>query len=66
MVADFLNNAERFITLVRTMDDSKFDQPFIDEKYGTVLRNIEGVIEHCYYHLGQIVLVNKLIQHIQV
>jgi hypothetical protein len=60
MVADFLNNAERFITLVRTMDDSKFDQPFIDEKYGTVLRNIEGVIKHCYYHLGQIVLINKL------
>jgi hypothetical protein len=61
MVANFLNNAEHFITLVRNMDDSAFDQPFIDEKYGTVLRNIEGVIEHCYYHLGQVVLINKLI-----
>jgi len=30
------------------MEDSIFDQPFVDEKYGTYLRNIEGVIEHSY------------------
>lgn len=65
LVTDFLNNAEQFITLVRNIDDATFDQPFIDEKYGTVLRNIEGVIEHCYYHLGQVVLVNKLTHHTQ-
>lgn len=60
-----MNNAQRFVDTVKQMDDEMFDQPFIDEKYGTVLRNIEGVIEHSYYHLGQIVLVNKLIQNIQ-
>lgn len=43
------------------MEDRIFDQPFIDEKYGTVLRNIEGVIEHSYYHLGQISLIRKMI-----
>ncbi len=62
LVAEFLNNAQRFIEMVKYMDDATFDQFFIDEKYGTIQRNIEGVIEHCYYHLGQIVLINKLTQ----
>ena len=61
LVNDFLNNAEQFADKVEQMDDSIFDQPFVDEKYGTYLRNIEGVIEHSYYHLGQISLIIKLI-----
>ncbi len=28
---------------------------------GDYLRNIDGMIEHSYYHLGQIVLIEKLI-----
>ena len=42
---------EQFITHVETMDDTKLDAVFVDEKYGTYQQNIEGVIEHCYYHL---------------
>jgi len=61
LVADFLNNSEKFAIAVEQMNDSIFDRPFIDEKYGSYLRNIEGVIEHSYYHLGQIVLLNKLL-----
>jgi len=37
LVADFLNNSEKFANKVELMDDSYFDQPFIDEKYGTSL-----------------------------
>ena len=61
LVTDFLNNSKAFADKVEKMDDKIFDQPFIDEKYGTFLRNIEGVIEHSYYHLGQISLVRKMI-----
>lgn len=61
LVTNFLSNAEKFIAKVEQMDDETFDQPFIDEKYGTFLRNIEGVIEHSYYHLGQISLIKKMI-----
>lgn len=61
MVDDFLVNAEDFANYVEQMSNTKLDEPFIDEKYGNYLRNIEGVIEHCYYHLGQIVLIKKLI-----
>ena len=43
------------------MNDSIFDHPFIDGKYGSYLRNIEGIIEHSYYHLGQISLIRKMI-----
>ena len=62
MVTEFLNNAEKFVATVAQMDDALLDVPFIDEKYGTFLRNIEGVIEHSYYHLGQVSLINKMIQ----
>ena len=60
LVNDFLNNAEIFATHVEHMDDKFFDQPFIDEKYANYLRNIDGIIEHIYYHLGQISLKKKM------
>lgn len=61
LLKDFLNNSEKFANQVEQMEDSIFDQPFVDEKYGSYLRNIEGVIEHSYYHLGQISLIRKMI-----
>ena len=62
LVNDFLANSEKFADKIEKMSDYQFDQPFIDEKYGTYLRNIEGVIEHSYYHLGQIALIKKMIE----
>lgn len=61
LVTDFIQNSEKFADKVEQMEDYIFDEPFIDEKYGTFLRNIEGVIEHSYYHLGQISLIKKMI-----
>uniref|UniRef100_UPI00404A0F6C DUF1572 domain-containing protein n=1 Tax=Flavobacterium sp. TaxID=239 RepID=UPI00404A0F6C len=61
LVSEFLSNAEKFADKVEQLEDYIFDQPFIDAKYGTFLRNIEGVIEHSYYHLGQISLIKKMI-----
>ena len=61
LVNDFLSNSEKFVEYVEQMDNNTLDQPFVDEKYGSYLRNIEGVIEHSYYHLGQISLIKKMI-----
>ena len=61
LVNDFLSNSEKFADKVEQLADNILDQPFADEKYGSYLRNIEGVIEHSYYHLGQISLLRKLI-----
>jgi len=61
LVNDFLSNSEMFAKQVEQMDENMLDQPFADEKYGSYLRNIEGVIEHSYYHLGQVSLIRKMI-----
>ncbi|HQW91696.1 MAG TPA: hypothetical protein PKY28_01295 [Ferruginibacter sp.] len=61
MVSEFVNNAEMFANQVEQMDESMMDQPFTDEKYGTYRRNIEAVIEHSYYHLGQVSQLRKII-----
>lgn len=55
------NDSEKFAILLEQMPDSKLDEVFVDEKYGTYLRNIDGMIEHSYYHLGQITLIKKMI-----
>ena len=55
------SEAEKFAELVEKMPETKLDEGFVDIKYGDYRRNIHGVIEHTYYHLGQIVLIKKLI-----
>ncbi|MBF4516192.1 DUF1572 family protein [Flavobacterium sp. ANB] len=57
----FWNDSEEFAFLIEQMPDEKLNQAFVDEKYGTYNRNIEAMIEHSYYHLGQIVLIKKLL-----
>lgn len=64
LVNDFLSNSEKFVKHVEKMNDNALDQAFVDEKYGSYLRNIEGVIEHSYYHLGQISLIKKMISKV--
>lgn len=55
------NDSEKFAALLEQMPDPKMEEVFVDKKYGTYLRNIDGTIEHCYYHLGQITLIKKLL-----
>ena len=62
MVHGLINNAEEFISHVSSMSEENLHGPFIVKKYGSYLRNIEGVIEHAYYHLGQMVIIKKIIQ----
>jgi uncharacterized damage-inducible protein DinB len=61
LLGEFLINAEVFSSQVENMNEHLLDQNFVEEKYGTYRRNIEGVIEHSFYHLGQISLIRKLI-----
>ncbi|MDW8852052.1 DUF1572 domain-containing protein [Flavobacterium sp. MMLR14_040] len=60
-LSKFWNETETFASFVEKMSDEQLDQVFVDEKYGTYNRNIEAMIEHSYYHLGQIVLIKKLL-----
>ncbi|MBK8635554.1 MAG: DUF1572 domain-containing protein [Saprospiraceae bacterium] len=54
-------NAEDLAFHVEKMTPQELDAIFVLEKYGTYRRNIEGMIEHAYYHLGQISLIKKMI-----
>ncbi len=65
LVTDFLNNAKMFADKVEQMSDTILEQPFVDEKYGSYSRNIEAIIEHSYYHLGQVSLIKKIIMQTQ-
>lgn len=55
------NDAEALASGIEQMPEERLYQVFVDAKYGTYHRNINGLIEHCYYHLGQIVLIRKIL-----
>ncbi|MBT8237746.1 MAG: DUF1572 domain-containing protein [Croceitalea sp.] len=57
----FWNDTEKLAELIEKMPEEQLNEDFVDEKYGDYLRNIEGMIEHSYYHLGQIALIRKII-----
>jgi hypothetical protein len=54
-------DAEQFAGLVEQLPESKLWDDFSDNKYGNYYRNIHGITEHCHYHLGQIVLIKKIL-----
>ena len=57
-------DAERFASLVHQLSDEQLMAGFVKEEYGNYFRNLLGMTEHSYYHLGQIVLIKKhLLEH---
>ncbi len=55
------SDAEKFACLVEQLPEHKLWETFGHEKYGNYYRNLHGVIEHSHYHLGQIVLIKKIL-----
>ena len=55
------SDAENFARLIEQLPEGKLGDIFSEEKYGTYYRNIHGIIEHTHYHLGQIVLIKKIL-----
>jgi uncharacterized damage-inducible protein DinB len=64
LLNEIWTNAEQFANHVENMTDEKLEEFFVKEEYGSYRRSIEGVIEHSYYHLGQISLIKKMIQEV--
>jgi len=54
-------DAENFALLIEQLPESKLADTFSDEKYGSYYRNLHGIIEHTHYHLGQIMLIKKIL-----
>ncbi len=59
LVNKFCQDAEEIIKLVENMSEEKILSDFVEKEYGTYCRNIDVMIEHTYYHLGQILLLKK-------
>ncbi len=65
LLDDMWSNAEKFADHVELMSEEKLEDYFVKEEYGSYRRSIEGVIEHSYYHLGQISLIKKMIEEME-
>ncbi len=62
LLSKLWRDAEMFAEKVEQLPLEQLDAYFVDPKYGNYRRNIDGMIEHSYYHLGQISLIKKLVQ----
>lgn len=60
----FFIHAENLAKAIEQFPEERFGEIFHEEVYGNYYRNLHGIIEHCHYHLGQIVLIKKILnQH---
>ena len=57
-----ITNAEAFCKTLAGLPIEILGQVFVKEQYGDYERNLSVIVEHGYYHLGQIVLLKKLIR----
>ena len=55
------SDAEKMAGLIEQLPESKMWEDFTEAKYGSYYRNFHGIIEHTHYHLGQIVLIKKIL-----
>lgn len=61
LVGHMRDDGIRFVALLEALTDEQLAGSFIDPKYGTLYRNLIGIIEHLHYHLGQIIFLKKMI-----
>lgn len=62
MLQRIFANVDALVTKLPEMPDEVWKEVFVEEKYGTYYRNLAGMIEHAHYHLGQIVILKKVIR----
>jgi hypothetical protein len=65
MLLSIFEEAQEAILLIESLHDSILEKEFTNDKYGNYYRNLNGIIEHLHYHLGQIVIVKKIILQTQ-
>lgn len=62
LTTKIFTDAKAFSDLIEKLPEKTLWQDIADPKYGDYYRNIQGILEHNHYHLGQIVLLKKLIR----
>ncbi|HLO71599.1 MAG TPA: DinB family protein [Flavipsychrobacter sp.] len=56
------DNWQALVAAIEQLPDEKLGEFFTQEKYGIYYRNLHGLIEHTHYHMGQIVIIKKLLK----
>lgn len=62
LLEEVWSDAERFASLVEQLPEGRLFTDMADPKYGTWYRNLHGIIEHTHYHLGQIVIMKRMLR----
>jgi len=57
-----LHEAEQLHAAIGRLEAGVLEAHFGEEKYGNYFRNLVGLSEHTHYHLGQIVIIKKVIR----
>ncbi|KXX66755.1 DUF1572 family protein [Flammeovirga sp. SJP92] len=57
----FWEDAERLAVCIEGLSDEDLEGNFVKKEYGSYQRNVDGMIEHAYYHLGQVILIKKML-----
>lgn len=52
---------DHFSELMLAVKEADLSKTFVDEKYGSYYKNLNGILEHGYYHMGQIVILKKVL-----
>jgi len=60
LLTEVWGEVEAYAAKIEGLPEDVWGKDFAGEKYGSYYRNIQGVIEHSHYHLGQIVLLRKM------
>lgn len=61
-VKHILDTGEQLSKAIESIAEEQWEADFSAEKYGSYYRNFHGMIEHTHYHLGQIVLLKKILR----
>ena len=59
---DNIRSAHELAAAIRQFDEAKLLEPILPN-YSTAYKNLQGSVEHIHYHLGQIVILKKLIRN---
>ena len=62
LVNKLLTDSELLAIAMEQFDASRLFEDFAGPAYGSYYRNLHGMIEHTHYHLGQIILIKKIVR----
>ena len=54
-------DAEDVARAIEQLPEGRLWEPFVDQKWGNYFRCLQGPVEHCHYHLGQIAVIKAML-----